>query len=74
MRFPLKQQVSAPIQESTHKARNQSEPDDMFEEKVNFWSNFIRENNMVKERDLLDELVTLTNYARQEYDSLYPED
>ena len=46
----------------------------MFEEKVNFWSNFIRENNMVKERDLLDELVTLTNYARQEYDSLYPED
>ncbi len=48
--------------------------DDMFEEKVNFWSNFIRENNMVKERDLLDELVTLTNYARQEYDSLYPED
>ena len=33
VRFPLKQQVSAPIQESTHKARNQSEPDDMFEEK-----------------------------------------
>lgn len=48
--------------------------DDMFEEKVNYWNDFIRKNNMVKERNLLDELITLVNSAEQEYYSSHSED
>lgn len=45
-----------------------------FERKVDFWNNFIRENDMKREGKLLYELVTLIDDARKEYGLLHPED